>query len=97
MRTETDIPQRDTLESRMAQPRFTVGRDRHGWWIVSDALDQLGGLFASREAALHFAAQESDHALGAVRCLADNVILKFGLSGKRTRAVAQNPLRKKSA
>jgi hypothetical protein len=41
--------------------RFTIGRDHHGWWVVQDRLGRVGGLFASEDAALHFAAQEADH------------------------------------
>ena len=41
-----------------AKPRFTVGRDHHGWWVVQDRLGKVGGLFASEDAALHFAAGE---------------------------------------
>ncbi|MDX3930060.1 MAG: hypothetical protein QHC90_30300 [Shinella sp.] len=41
--------------------RFTVGRDHHGWWVVQDRLRRIGGLFANEDAALHFAAGESDH------------------------------------
>jgi hypothetical protein len=40
--------------------RFTVGRDHRGWWVVHDRLGRIGGLFASEEAALHFAEQESN-------------------------------------
>ena len=35
--------------------RFTVGRDHHGWWVVQDRLGKVGGLFASEDAAMHFA------------------------------------------
>jgi hypothetical protein len=43
-----------------ASTRFTIGRDHHGWWVVHDRLGRIGGLFASEEAASHFAIQESD-------------------------------------
>lgn len=39
-------------------PRFTIGRDHHGWWVVHDRLGRVGGLFASEDAALHFASGE---------------------------------------
>ncbi len=93
MKTQRDIP-----ENTSWQPRFTVGCDRHGYWIVADLLDLVGGLFASREAALRFARQESGHMPGAVRCLPDNVILKFGPTGRRRKApVADHAERMKSA
>jgi hypothetical protein len=41
--------------------RFTIGRDHHGWWVVSDRLGQVGGLFATEDAAMHFAFGEADH------------------------------------
>ncbi|MGF9693257.1 hypothetical protein AAIH46_10590 [Rhizobium sp. 0TCS1.26] len=47
-------------------PRFTVGRDHHGWWVVLDREDRVGGLFSSEEAAVHFAAGECAHQPGAV-------------------------------
>lgn len=36
-----------------------VGRDRKGHWIVQHSLGLIEGIFVSREAALHFARQES--------------------------------------
>lgn len=42
-------------------PRFTVGRDHHGCWVVHDRLGRVGGLFANEAAALHFADEESNH------------------------------------
>jgi hypothetical protein len=51
---------------KTATPRFTVGRDHHGWWVVEDRLDRVGGLFASEAAALHFAQEESNRDPSAV-------------------------------
>ncbi|WP_075289907.1 hypothetical protein [Pararhizobium arenae] len=51
---------------KSATPRFTVGRDHHGWWVVEDKLDRVGGLFASEAAALHFAQEESNRDPSAV-------------------------------
>lgn len=48
-------------QSGPLQPRFTVGRDNEGRWIVRDRLDRVGGLFASEHAARHFAFEEADH------------------------------------
>lgn len=39
-------------------PRLTVGRDRHGWWVVKDRLKKIGGVFANETAARHFAFEE---------------------------------------
>lgn len=41
-------------------PRFTVGRDHHGWWVVHDREERVGGLFRSCEAALRFAGAECE-------------------------------------
>lgn len=46
--------------------RFTVGRDHHGWWVVHDRLDRIGGYFVSEDAAQHFAAEEAGHDVSAV-------------------------------
>ncbi len=43
-----------------ATPRFIIGRDGHGGWVVQDRLGRIGGLFASETAALHFAREECD-------------------------------------
>ncbi|TRL39113.1 hypothetical protein [Rhizobium straminoryzae] len=51
-------------------PRFTIGRDHHGWWVVHDRQDRVGGLFRTREAALHFAAGECEHPITEI-CVAE--------------------------
>lgn len=48
--------------------RFTVGRDHHGWWIVEDRLERVGGIFTSEDAAMHFALEECDRDRAAIRC-----------------------------
>ncbi|AYD02549.1 hypothetical protein [Neorhizobium sp. NCHU2750] len=58
--------------------RFTVGRDVRGRWIVNDMEGKVGGLFADRASAVHFAMFESDHTPGAVWCLPEHVTLKLG-------------------
>lgn len=59
-------------------PRFTVGRDHHGWWVVHDREDRVGGLFSSCDAALHFA--ESEACCGdETVCLADpDAVIELG-------------------
>lgn len=67
------------------QPRFTVGRDHHGCWIVRDRLDRVGGLFASEDAARHFAFGEADHDASQI-CLADGA-MELSLASVGTHSV----------
>jgi hypothetical protein len=62
-----------------APARFTIGRDRGGRWIVQDRDGLVGGLFITESAALHFAAEESDHNPEQIHRAAEGVILKFAL------------------
>lgn len=64
-------------------PRFTVGRDHHGCWVVRDRLGQVGGLFASEAAALHFAADESDRNPAAVCRAPDGLTIELWPIGHR--------------
>ncbi|MDE1159649.1 MAG: hypothetical protein PW791_15510 [Neorhizobium sp.] len=57
--------------------RFTVGRDRHGRWIVCDRDGLVGGIFTDRQSAVHFAMFESDHVPGAVCCVPDHITLRL--------------------
>jgi hypothetical protein len=41
-----------------ALPRFLVGRDRAGHWVVQDRQGLCGGLFVNRAEALRFAMHE---------------------------------------
>ncbi|MCX5579922.1 hypothetical protein [Kaistia terrae] len=59
--------------------RFTVGRDAEGQWVVCDRLGLVGGLFADRASAVHFALVESDHCPGAVCCAAEDEVLRFSV------------------
>ncbi|MGG7516410.1 hypothetical protein ACQ3G6_00815 [Allorhizobium undicola] len=53
------VSQRSLLQS---SPRFTIGRDQKGFWVLQDETNRLGGLFASEEAALKFVSKEcKDH------------------------------------
>lgn len=47
-------------------PTFLVGRNRAGQWIALQAQGLAGGIFASREAALHYASTETDRQPGAI-------------------------------
>jgi hypothetical protein len=60
------------------QPRFTVGRDRRGNWIVQDREGMVGGLFANETAALHFAVEESNHNPGDICRAPEGAVLDFG-------------------
>ena len=51
--------------------RFLVGRNIDGCWIVCDRQRLVGGLFADKQSAVHFAAAQSEHQPGAVWCAAD--------------------------
>jgi hypothetical protein len=45
---------------RVATPyRFDIRPDRHGQWIVRERSDLAGGVFLTRESALHFALSET--------------------------------------
>jgi hypothetical protein len=57
--------------------RFVVGRDGHGGWVVQDRLGLVGGLFASEAAALHFAAEESNHNSADVCRAPEDVVLRL--------------------
>lgn len=63
------IPQ--ILEPPSCSNRFLVGRDQAGGWSVRDEKGLVGGLFVSRDAAIHFAASESNHVEGAVVLLSE--------------------------
>ncbi|NML74662.1 hypothetical protein HHL25_11055 [Rhizobium sp. S-51] len=64
--------------------RFTVGRDRHGWWVVHDAAGLVGGIFANEEAAIHFARGECGNGTGRVRRAGHREIVELeGLTGGR--------------
>jgi len=68
----------------LAGARFTIGRDHHGWWVVHDRLDRVGGYFVSEDAARHFAAEEAGHDASAVRAAASEAVELF--SEPRTKA-----------
>ncbi|MCR6498158.1 hypothetical protein MUO32_03835 [Shinella sp. CPCC 101442] len=60
-------------------PRFTVGRDHHGWWVVEDRLGRVGGIFVTEDAALHYALEESNRDRNAVRCQKPSKHVEFRL------------------
>jgi hypothetical protein len=46
---------------------FTVGQNLKGAWIALETHGLAGGIFVSRDAALHYAQFETSHRPGAVR------------------------------
>lgn len=68
------------LVAQTEPPRFTVGRDHHGWWIVEDRLGRVGGLFANEDAAMHYALEESNRDRKAVRCQPRGAPVEFRLT-----------------
>lgn len=52
--------------------RFLVGRNIDGCWIVCDRKRLVGGLFADKQSAVHFAVAQSEHLPGAVWCASDD-------------------------
>lgn len=45
---------------------FRVGQNTRGQWIAVDTDGTCGGIFVTREAAMHFAALETDRRPGAI-------------------------------
>lgn len=63
---------------KKSTPRFTVGRDHHGWWVVHDRFGQVGGLFATEDAALHFAAVECNHHMNEICRAPSSMTIELG-------------------
>jgi hypothetical protein len=53
-------------KSSEARRHFRVGQNGRGQWVAVDADGTCGGIFISREAAMHFAAFETDRRPGAI-------------------------------
>jgi hypothetical protein len=58
------------------QRSFRVGRNREGQWVALETSGMAGGIFTSRDAALHYAAFETDRQPGAVHFVAEPLELK---------------------
>ncbi len=58
-------------------PRFLVGRDPEGHWVAVEAQGRAGGLFRTCRDALHYAAGETGHRLGAVVLTGEPVALRL--------------------
>lgn len=67
----------------LARARFVVGRDSHGWWVVSDRKGLVGGLFTNEAAAIHFAVEASDRHPEEVCRAPDGTAIDLGLFARR--------------
>ena len=73
-----------TMRNAFAQPcptinnhQFLVGQDHAGHWVVIETHGLGSGLFRSREAAVRYAASETDHRPGAVQIVRQPLELKI--------------------
>ncbi|WP_348644610.1 hypothetical protein [Starkeya sp. ORNL1] len=57
----------DGIASVANRLRFLVGRDEAGRWLALEDHGLAGGIFASKEAALHYASAETGRRPGGVR------------------------------
>jgi len=60
-----------------AATSFVVGQNATGNWVAIETHGLAGGIFLSREAALHYAAFETDHRPGAVQFAPRSLDLKI--------------------
>ncbi len=77
--------------------RFTVGRDHHGCWVVQDRLGKVGGLFASEDAAMHFARDESDRDPADICRAPEGLAVELDNPARRTRHLRQAGIRRTPA
>ena len=63
-------------------PRFLIGRDHRGNWVVQDRAGLCGGLFVNRAEALHFAMHEYDDGPQAVVMVPGTLELDVSRSGR---------------
>ncbi|MGF6173684.1 hypothetical protein [Ensifer sp. 4252] len=73
----------------LARARFVVGRDSHGWWVVSDRKGLVGGLFTNEAAAIHFAVEASDRHPEEVCRAPDSAAIDLGTFASRSSARRQ--------
>lgn len=57
--------------------RFIVGQDPKGRWVAIEIHGRAGGLFRSREAAMNYAAGETNHRPDAVLLSAERIELRL--------------------
>ncbi len=68
--------------SPKALPRFTIGSNSAGRWVVNDREGRVGGIFVSRDAALHFAVEECDHDLSQISFALGETTLRLITGGE---------------
>lgn len=68
---------REGAASDPEPPSLIVGRDNENHWVVVEAHGLCGGVFATEEAALRFAREESGGRHGAVQRAPHCVALNF--------------------
>jgi hypothetical protein len=73
-KVQRQLPRADLCQ---AQPHFIVGQDPHGWWLAIETHNLGGGLFKSRQDALHFVGFETDHRPGAFELATKPLELTF--------------------
>lgn len=66
MKTASHVPDLATLSPDPATP-FLVGQDLEGRWLAVQAGGRRGGIFLNRDAALHYARDETGRREGAIR------------------------------
>jgi hypothetical protein len=59
------------------QRSFRIGQNRGGLWVVAEASGASGGIFKSRDAALHYAAFETDRRPGSIQFWPEPIELKI--------------------
>ena len=74
LRLEFEPPR---AKSECAQPHFVVGQDALGCWLAIETHNLGGGIFKSREDALHFVDFETGHRPGAIELSAEPLQLRF--------------------
>lgn len=60
-----------------AEPHFVVGQDDRGCWLAIETHNMGGGIFKSREDALHFVDFETGHRPGAIELATAPLQLRF--------------------
>ncbi len=60
-----------------AEPHFVVGQDRFGCWLAIETHNLGGGIFKSREDALHYVDFETGHRPGAIELSTEPLQLRF--------------------
>lgn len=61
----------------VAAPRFVVGQDTQGRWVAAEVHGLAGGLFRTRDAAMHYAVDATGRRPDAVLVSMDRVELRI--------------------